>query len=424
MPRHNTEVKLPRRSRLKSGIAVVYMAVVMLALIGLTGLAVDGGYVTYTGHQLQNAADAAALAGAARVQYSTVNAVADATSTGLANQAAKQNVVLAPSDVICGHYNRSTSTFAANTTPYNAVQVTARRTVNLFFGKMFGINSSNVSRIAIAMAGGTYDAGLIALDPTRPSLTNGNITLQVNTGGIQINSNSTSALTVKGTSAEIDATSIRMSGGMSTSGHPTLPDEVLTNTEAVPDPLAALPAPIKGAYINRGTLSVNTTGTVTADPGYYPGGIDVKKGNLVLNPGMYILGGPNGLSVKGGTVTGTGVTMYFTTGTGSAYANISLGGAMTLSAPTSGTYKDILFFVDRSMPYDAKNGISLAGNTSITLSGTIYMPSQHLDLTGTSDFYVGNQLIAATVEVSGTGKLIITYDGRNPVTINKVFLVK
>jgi hypothetical protein len=33
-------------------------------------------------------------------------------------------------------------------------------------------------------------------------------------------------------------------------------------------------------------------------------------------------------------------------------------------------------------------------------------------------------VIAATISVSGNGRLVVNYDGRNPVRINNVFLVK
>src|SRR5262245_41434032 len=111
------------------GVATVYVVVVMLAIIAVLGLAIDTGYVFLTSHQLQNAADSAAMAGAEKVPFSTSQAVTDAVAAAAANTAAKSPVNLtAINDVFIGYYDRSTQTFTADTAPYNACKVIARRT--------------------------------------------------------------------------------------------------------------------------------------------------------------------------------------------------------------------------------------------------------------------------------------------------------
>src|SRR5690349_19054629 len=71
-----------RRSyRNRRGIALIWFAILGMVLVGLAGLALDTGYVMLTGHQLQNAADAAALAGANSVAFDTAQSVTDAVAT-------------------------------------------------------------------------------------------------------------------------------------------------------------------------------------------------------------------------------------------------------------------------------------------------------------------------------------------------------
>jgi len=80
------------------------------------------------GHQLQTAADNAALAAAAQVQTSTTAASNAAVTTASANTCLGSAVALTPAtDVVCGNYNSSSGVFTGNTTPYNAVQVTCKR---------------------------------------------------------------------------------------------------------------------------------------------------------------------------------------------------------------------------------------------------------------------------------------------------------
>jgi hypothetical protein len=101
-----------------------------------------------------------------------------------------------------------------------------------------------------------------------------------------------------------------------------------------------------------------------------------------LSPGTYILKGgapgENGsLNVSGGTLKGTGVTLY-NTGTSPSYADykpidMQNNASITLTAPTSGVLAGILFFQDRSIPTTAHNvtqGNVLYG----TLTGALYFP--------------------------------------------------
>jgi len=74
--------------------------------------------------------------------------------------------------------------------------------------------------------------------------------------------------------------------------------------------------------------------------------------NVTLNPGVYYLD-QGSLSVNGGaTLSGTGVTLVFTSSTGNNYATASVNGGATinLTPPTNGGTAGIVFFGDRNMP--------------------------------------------------------------------------
>ncbi len=420
------------------GMVLPLTGLTFFVMICFAGLALDAGHVYIVGQQLQAAGDAAALAGAALVQYDTstgrATTINKAIATAGTNKADQSYISLAAADVQVGNFNRNTATFTANTAPYNACKVTTRATTNLLFAPVVNLvinpgsnntsfNTSNVSRQAIAMAGGTFGAGLIALDPNRPSSfgTNGNTTVSIPLGGIQVNSSSGTATTVSGSAGTINATELRINGGISISGSPTLPAKVLTNTSPVPDPLAALPAPTKGS--NLGAISQTKNGqTANYGPGYYAGGITLTKGTLNLSPGVYVVG-PPGLQVSGGTLNATGVMFYVTTGTApNTWGKVDLDGTVNITPPTTGTYKDVSIFVDRATPYTQL--MTLIGNPNTAIRGTLYAPSIPLTLRGTTNLVVGNQVIAGTVDVRGTATFTIDYDGRNKVTVNEVFLVK
>ena len=115
------------------GQSIVIVVVSIALLCGIAALVVDIGQVTVTQGQLQNAADAAALAAA--------KSLPDATA---AKNAAKQYAGLNGVDTV--------NTTA--TTPYNGnaskIEVVCTRTVQYTFARVIGLNSTVVSARAVA----------------------------------------------------------------------------------------------------------------------------------------------------------------------------------------------------------------------------------------------------------------------------------
>jgi hypothetical protein len=145
----------------EKGIAVVYIALIMIALVAFVGLAIDIGYMYVVKGQLQNAADAAALAGASQLPDQTA-AAAKAKEFALANKAAAENVVLEDSDIVFGHWSSSVQggKFFPNRDLINAVKVQTRRNnpddaspqkqVEIFFGKVIGWSKMGAVAEAVA----------------------------------------------------------------------------------------------------------------------------------------------------------------------------------------------------------------------------------------------------------------------------------
>src|SRR5262249_9483516 len=113
--------------------------------------------------------------------------------------------------------------------------------------------------------------------------------------------------------------------------------------------------------------------TDTLDPGIYKNGIKLTAGmNITLNPGVYYIEG-SGLDIAGGaTLTGTGVTLVFTSANGSSYAGATINGGATvnLTAPTTGPYAGIVMFGDRNMP--AGTNFTFTGGATQAFTGAIY----------------------------------------------------
>jgi len=174
------------------------------------------------------------------------------------------------------------------------------------------------------------------------------------------------------------------------------------------------------------------------EPGYYSGGFYFNGGDIILQPGIYILDGgtegKGGLVILGNTNFCAKGVMFYITGTG----RVNIGGTGSVQvtpiqydnsdfcdpnysypADIDFAYEDVSIFQAR----DNFNEAYIKGTGLLDLEGTLYFPSNLVNLRGEGDGF-GNQLIAYRVDVRGTGDILIRYDGRNRAPANKSFLVE
>jgi Flp pilus assembly protein TadG len=174
--------KLKRRR----GAMAVFTAIMLIVLLGCVAFAVDLGYILAARAEMQNAADSAALAGAAQFlsptlldgtisQSTAINTVmgtarAQAQAYSLLNPCFKHALALGDNstnnssgDIVCGYmadpYDRSQTfapTVAANGPAPNVVQVTVHQdtirnsSLSLFFARILGSSSANLQTTAMA----------------------------------------------------------------------------------------------------------------------------------------------------------------------------------------------------------------------------------------------------------------------------------
>lgn len=150
---------------------MVIVLVALVALIAMSSLAIDVGLLWAARTQLQNAADAAALAGAMNLIDPDGPTVTAGAATNAAVQVCGQNgaigtdsIALPTSDVVIGDWDLDTSTFDPNvvlTDPdaVTALNVSARLDnvangpVPAFFAKILGRQTFDVGAIATAYLG-------------------------------------------------------------------------------------------------------------------------------------------------------------------------------------------------------------------------------------------------------------------------------
>ena len=172
----------------QQGVVAVTVALVMVVMLAMTALALDVGHALVARNQLQNASDAAALAGARAlgVIYGGMtgsltgytltsgdvgNIVSAASVAGADNQAAGVTVTVNAADISVGIWTSSTRTFTPTTVLPRAVRVITRRDnaangpISTFLARVIGVTSVNVTAVATAqlnpasvMAPGDMDA--------------------------------------------------------------------------------------------------------------------------------------------------------------------------------------------------------------------------------------------------------------------------
>jgi len=448
---------LHRRHFRRRGIAFIWVAIFLLLLILIVGLSLDVGKVLLAAHQVQNAADAAALAGAQVVKLDPNLARQRAMEIALENFVFGESVNLTDNpgnlpdgDIVIGQYNRNARVFTVTIDdfpPPNAVRVVARRIegsidgpISLTFGPVANVQTSNVARYAIAMSSGTTGAGLICLYNGKeqpPGLRLSAGTLDVNNGDVQVNSyivekGNTGAVEAEG-KWEMNADELNVCGEVNKSFDWTsVSFPVNEGAEEIPDPLSELPAPNYTAFPIYGgltggpnrtaipnstaTVEVSQGMTVTLEPGYYPGGFKINGGNVTLKPGIYALGGgdkktPTGLNISGSpTFTARGVMFYITKSTTGVYGKVDISGTPILVVtspalnaelpdPPASEYPAWMDWVYAGEGGD--EGISMFQDRTTPLND----PKYEAKIIGTSDFNLQGTLYfpQTFVELGGSG---------------------
>ncbi len=342
--------------RPSGGFIIVWVALLLFVLVGIAGISLDWGKSSWNVHELNNAADAGALAGAQLVKYDPAGARQLARTLAFENHAENRPVSVADNpenaidgEVVLGRWIRQENRFVETDISPTAVKVVGRRLgqredappLRLHFGPVFATDTVAVSRYAIAWARDSSGAGIIVL-ADNPDIypswskkgtgfwsgggtvidlrgfdSNGNEVV----GDIQVNTDSTAspwqAMLIGGGSVTIAAGEVNVNGGTSPDPNSsawagmcppgTDPFSVNAGASDVKDPLAKLKPPALGTPVFSETIDANyvkTHGTASAtgeyvltlQPGYYPGGISVNGNGLKI----VLTGGPAAVYIFGG----------------------------------------------------------------------------------------------------------------------------
>jgi Flp pilus assembly protein TadG len=438
------------------GQALLMVTLASVAMFGALGLAVDLGWAYYVRTSAATAADSAALAA---VQWAN-----DAIlSSGGTYTCGTNGIVCNTSATACpsspgsstsigagclyaqangfsasGNQNVTMQSNAGSTPPtatgITNVQywVTARvsQRIPQLFSAILGKQHALVSaRSTAAVVGGITGGCVYVLHPTAAGAmtVTGTATLTAPCG-IWVNSNNTRALQVTGSACVNAGTSqIRVAGNYTGSNICISPSPT-TGISSFPDPLASISRPSVPSTCTSTNLTISSS-VRTLNPGTYCGGITISSSIVTFNPGTYILVG-GGLVASSSTSSLTGANvMFYNTACGAGYSNtvcptgsgsysgvyrpfnISGGLTATLSAPTSGTYNNILFMQDRTVPIQTLVE-TLSGGTMGNFTGAFYVPRSPLSYAGgTVTASPSMALVSYTLNITGNAYVMNGLNG-------------
>jgi len=388
----------------RQGTGIIWTTVALMVMVGMASLAVDFGRAKLVRTELQNAADAAALAAAANISSPVADVQANAVAVARANRADGTPVLLslANSDdtyndvqFIAWDGTNYTVLNGVQRDSANAIRVITRRTaargnpVKFYFASILGIDHTDITAAAIAqtnqaayavvgldyikMGGNSTDSYSAAKGTPIASkfgdvASNGDITL---TGSSYINGNARPGIGKSVSSpSRVSGSSTPLSTVLA---FPDEPDSAPTNFETV-----------------NANADFNTLPGVSSGPADSPDIYFTTNKTYALPGGVYYV--DNFTIAASATVTFDSPTYLFCHGTFD----------MSGSAVTSGDLPTNLTLV--MVPHNGTMPGSVTVGSGTAFRGTVWAPHSPVIMSGTGDIY--GSLLGKSIDMTGTSRII------------------
>jgi hypothetical protein len=296
------------------------------------------------------------------------------------------------------------------------IAVTVASSPPRFFSGLWGKGSLSVSASATAQASsgssGTTPystSAVVLLDPSASgSLSMAGSASITATGGIQVNSSSTTA--VNANNAGGTSSPINVVGRTTTSSGGYLTGTVTTGAASVGNPLSSISAPTNPGSAANQNAYMNTYpgyGSWTMQPGQYTSNISLGNGGtFTMNPGLYYFANGADLTIaNGATLSGSGVTIYMDSGSSVSFQG---GTTTTLSAPSSSTGGTIPGVVYMQNPTSTASP-SFANGTNVKLTGTFYAAAAPLSFAGGNLSNFASQVVVDSMNLSNNAQITVSY---------------
>ena len=389
------------------GQALILIVFGIIAMVGLTALAIDGGRAFAERRHAQNAADTAALAAALKKargdSANWQNAGFERAAENGYNNDGVNNVVTVISPPTEGPY--------AGNSEY--IQVIIVSHLPTYFAPIIGIDQVTNRVQAIARAREQkleemfFGNAVVGLAPheCKAVVYQGNANTLITGSGLFVNSDcscSEGAAFFNNSSA---AALTIPTGGLTSVGcvqykPGSINAEITTGAQPFPyPPPYALPDPAKMCS-GTATKSGNTL-----SGGYYNGTFPPSGVTTLQSGGIFCVNGDFKMNAND-TLTGHNVVIVMLAGD----VTWNGGATLVLDAPDSGDYKGLLLY----MPITNHGSVLINGNSASSFTGTFLAPAADVTVKGTGDVNgMNSQIIGYTVDLSGNSDTLIHYDAND-----------
>lgn len=348
------------------GSVTILVAALWMALFGMAALAVDAGHMYLTKRNLQDAADAAVMAGLPSLGSSTTTAQTNARNMGIQ----------------CGYPSGNITTSTGVAGGLTTLTVTITASEPFFFAKVLGYPSKTVTATAVGQASSPVPAVFAGRNNCAGLPTP--VGIQFNGGPIAV----TGDVESNGTA--------NIYGSATISGSSTYGSGCTSNIAGAANTGGALPYPYSytaGSF----TCTYSQASWNFGTPGWFwqtggPGG-----GGGTLMPGTYCATGD--INVSGTSITGN-VTFI-------------AGGTITISSSsatlTAFDGSGILGYAGAASDCYSAQAIGI-GNSSVVLNGSFDAPNGCINASGT-DITVNGSLVGNEVQIGVGGSSSINATG-------------
>lgn len=455
------------------GQALILIALAIVVLIGMTGLAVDGGMVMADRRSSQNAADNAALAAAYRMAAGGTKAQARDAATLIAEKNGFPDVTV--------NIPPQSGQYAGND---EYIEVVINTSTEAIFAGVVGVDEIGSSVRAVALGrppiSGKLAHGnaIVSLHPSgqHTTLFNGGAQVTTTGGGIFVNSTHNNALMFN-SNITVDVPGMTVVGGYKTNANFPWLNTVQTNqssqkialppvslTEKIPNipaaPTCSSNAPnpttsngIKtynpGRYTNQ--IIVDSGVKTRFQPGVYclQGGLNINGSGtmeglgtvkLVIGNDINLSGGPHvfddleiysvnaSIRVQGGNAFRANRLRFYATGTGdvtvNAHGGLESDNAFFYFAKSDFKWNgqsvlklgappqgDPFAGLLIYLPWGNTSKVNLNGGSTINIRGTMMMPNAELTVNGGANMQALNsQIIAYEVKFNGGAPVKVAYN--------------
>jgi hypothetical protein len=378
----------------ESGQAIVVMTFMMISLLGMLGLAIDGGGMYFMWRDVRNATDAAVMAASyakctgGNIVTAGLNAAA---ANGFDNNGTTNTVQI---------HNPPTSGDAMGDDDFVEVIINANRSP--YFIHLVYKGPLEVTNRAVGYCVPAFDPSDVPGLWAGSSVCNNTINWQGSdawiTGGIFSNneieiSQGIVEDTVEAVNTVGDLSRVTWDPGQPSWGHPAQPDPMNLNISLYESggEVSQNIVDLGGYYTSVGPGSPNYNNGVWRPHGQELRGLYFVTGDADLGTG-------NSYHAEGATIVATGQIDF---NAGNA-ANIKYYDLIMSPTPSGVQYPGILFYSSMNNPCDVSNtnAIIMRGS-SFTSRGILYAPRSNVNVSG-SNFTMWGSVIADMINYSGS----------------------